>query len=148
MEQRAYAGLVSRVAGLGLDVLIVAIAVVVVGKGLPLMWEVVAGTPPKWLLRALDWGANLTPAVYFAGCWRLTGETIGGSVFGTVVRLTDGRRIGLIRAVLRAVFGLLFAPIWFVGLVTVLFDVRRRSLLDMAFGTVVQYAGRPGRSTA
>jgi uncharacterized RDD family membrane protein YckC len=145
MEHRAYAGMVSRLAGLGLDVLVVAVAVVVVGRGLPMMWELVAGTPPKWALRAFDWGANVTPAVYFAGCWRLTGETVGGSVFGTVVRRADGRRIGVIRAVLRAVIGLLFAPVWLIGLVTVLFDGRRRSLLDMAFGTVVLYAGRPGR---
>jgi len=148
MEHRAYAGMVSRLSGLGLDVLVVAIAVVVVGRGLPEMWELVAGAPPKWVLRALDWGANLTPAVYFAGSWRLTGETLGGSVFGTAVRLADGRRIGLIRAVLRAVVGLLLAPVWLIGLVTVLFDARRRSLLDMVFGTVVQYAGRPGRPGA
>ncbi|MEV0270184.1 RDD family protein [Hamadaea sp. NPDC050747] len=148
MEHRAYAGLVSRLAGLGLDVLIAAITVVVVGRGLPEVWRLVAGTPPQWMLTGFDWAANITPAVYFAGCWILTGETIGGSVFGTAVRLGDGRRIGPIRAVLRAAVGLLLAPIWFVGLATVLFDERRRSLLDMVFGTVVQYAGRPGRSTA
>ncbi|MEV6970956.1 RDD family protein [Hamadaea sp. NPDC051192] len=147
MEHRAYAGLVSRLAGLGLDVLITAITVVVVGRGLPEVWRLVAGTPPHWVLTAFDWGANITPAVYFAGSWRLTGQTIGASVFGTVVRLADGSPIGLIRSILRAAIGLLFAPIWFVGTVTVLFDVRRRSLLDMAFGTVVQYLGRPGRPT-
>ncbi|NUT38220.1 MAG: RDD family protein [Hamadaea sp.] len=141
---KAYAGIVSRLGGLLIDVLVVALAVVVVGRGLPEMWKLVAGAPPHWLATAFDWGANITPAVYFAGCWRLTGETLGGVLFGTAVRRADGARLGIIRAVLRAVVGILLAPVWLIGLVTVLFDARRRSLLDMLFGTVVRYAGRPG----
>jgi len=135
----------SRLSGLGVDVLVVAIAVLVVGRGLPEIWELVVGAPPAWVLTTLDWAANITPAVYFAGSWRLTGETVGATVFGTVVRRTDGRHVGVIRAVLRAVVGLLIAPVWLIGMVTVFWDDRRRSLLDMAFGTVVQYSDRLSR---
>jgi len=144
----AYAGMVSRLSGLGVDVLVVAIAVLVVGRGLPEIWELVVGSPPSWLLTTLTWAANFTPAVYFSGAWRLTGETVGAALFGTVVRRKDGRRVGIIRAVLRAVVGLLVAPLSLVGMVTVLWDDRRRSLLDMVFGTVVRYAEQPGHAAA
>jgi hypothetical protein len=46
--------------------------------------------------------------------------------------------------VLRSAIGLLLAPLWLIGLITVLFDDRRRSLLDMLSGTVVRYISRPG----
>ncbi|WP_027343501.1 RDD family protein [Hamadaea tsunoensis] len=147
LRHSAYAGLVSRIGGLIVDALIAAVLVAVIAKGIPELWKLVAGELPGWVQTVLRYAADFAPLVYFAGAWRLTGETIGGYLFGTVVRRTDGRRIGVIRAVLRAFIGLLFAPVWLLAMVTVLWDERRRSLLDMAFGTVVTYAPRPGTPT-
>jgi uncharacterized RDD family membrane protein YckC len=141
---RDYAGLVSRFGGLAIDILLSALAVAIVGQGIPEAWKLVARLP-EWLDTTFQVAADLTPALYFAASWRLTGETLGCWIFGTRVTLRDGRRLGVIRAVLRSVFGIVLAPVWFVGLLTVLFDGRRRSLLDMVFGTVVRYIGRPPR---
>lgn len=141
----SYAGLVSRLGGLAIDVMLAALAVAVVGRGIPEAWKLVARLP-EWLATAFRIAADITPAVYFAACWRLTGETLGSWLFGTRVTLPDGRRLGVVRALLRAVIGVILAPVWFLGLATVLFDERRRSLLDMAFGTVVRYIGRRPRT--
>lgn len=141
---RDYAGLVSRLGGLAIDILLAALAVAAIGRGIPLAWQLVARLP-SWLETTFQVIADVTPALYFAACWRLTGETLGSWVFGTKVALPDGRSLGVVRAVLRAAFGVLLAPVWFVGMVTVLFDAQRRSLLDMAFGTVVAYIGRRPR---
>lgn len=138
---RSYAGLVSRLGGLGVDILLSAIAVAVIGRGIPEAWKLVAGLP-SWLETVFRIAADVTPAVYFAASWRLTGETLGSWIFGTRVTLADGRSLGVVRSVLRAVIGILFAPLWFVGLIAVLFDARRRSLLDVVFGTVVRYIPR------
>jgi uncharacterized RDD family membrane protein YckC len=141
---RDYAGLVSRLSGLAIDILLAALAVVVIGSGVPEAWKLVARLP-EWLDTTFQVVADITPALYFAACWRLTGETLGSWIFGTKVTLPDGRQLGVVRAVLRAALGVILAPVWFVGMVTVLFDRRRRSLLDMAFGTVVGYIGRRSR---
>jgi uncharacterized RDD family membrane protein YckC len=143
-EHRSYAGMVSRLGGLAIDVLLVAVAVAVIGHGIPDAWKLVARMP-RWLEKAFGMVADVTPTVYFTACWRLTGQTLGSWAFGTRVTRADGRHIGSVRAVLRAVLGVMLAPIWFLGLIAVMFDVRRRSLLDMVFGTVVRYVGRPGR---
>ena len=148
-RHRDYAGLVSRFSGLAVDILLAAVAVVVIGSGIPEAWKLVARLP-NWLDTTFQVIADITPALYFAACWRLTGETVGSWIFGTRVTLADGHQLGMVRAVLevllRAVFGLILAPVWFVGMLTVLFDARRRSLLDMAFGTVVAYIGRRPRA--
>jgi uncharacterized RDD family membrane protein YckC len=141
---RAYAGLISRFAGLVIDALLTALAVITVARGVPEVWRLVVGAVPSWLATAFRFVAAITPALYFAACWRMTGETLGSWIFGTRVTRRDGRLIGVVRAVLRAAIGLLLAPLWLIGLITVLFDGRRRSLLDMLFGTVVRYISRPG----
>jgi uncharacterized RDD family membrane protein YckC len=145
---RTYAGLVSRFGGLVVDTMLAALAVGIIGRGIPEAWKLVAGALPAWLSATFRYVAAVAPAVYFAACWRMTGETLGAWIFGTQVTHRDGRSLRVVRAVLRSVLGLLFAPLWLVGMVTILFDTRRRSLLDMAFGTVVRYVPRPGAEPA
>jgi uncharacterized RDD family membrane protein YckC len=142
---RDYAGLVSRLSGLAIDILLAAVAVAAVGRGVPAAWQLVARLP-DWLNTTFQVLADVTPALYFAACWRLTGETVGSWIFGTRVTLPDGGRLGVLRALLRAALGVFLAPVWYFGMLTVLFDARRRSLLDMAFGTVVAYIGRRPRA--
>lgn len=144
-RHRDYAGLVSRFSGLAVDILLAAIAVAVIGRGIPDAWKLVARLP-QWLDTAFQFLADISPFAYFAVSWRMTGETVGSWLFGTRVTLPDGRRLGVTRAVLRAVVGVFLAPVWFIGMLTVLFDARRRSLLDMVFGTEVRYVGRSRRT--
>ncbi|MBO3750176.1 RDD family protein [Streptosporangiaceae bacterium NEAU-GS5] len=136
----AFAGLVSRVAALLIDVLVLVVAsaavyAVLVG-GASLTFDGI----PSWIHSVTQAVVSALPTVYFTVAWWLTGQTVGDAVMGVAVRDRALRRLGFVRALLRAVVGLALAPVWLVGLVSVLLDARRRSLLDMVFGTVVVYA--------
>ncbi|MFI6477470.1 RDD family protein [Nonomuraea sp. NPDC050663] len=141
MADDAYAGLVSRVMALLIDVLVLVLGtaavyiVLVEGSGLML------GGSPSWVRPVAGAVMGALPTAYFTLAWWLTGQTAGDIVMGVTVSRADGRRLGLLHALLRAVVGLALAPVWLAGMVTTLIDGRRRSLLDMLFGTVVRYGG-------
>jgi len=73
--------------------------------------------------------------LYLAGCWMVSGCTVGAVVMGlrVVGRRTD--RVPAVVALLRAI-GCVLVPI---GLIWVAVDSRRRSLQDIVFGTRVVY---------
>ncbi|WP_345575962.1 RDD family protein [Nonomuraea rosea] len=136
----------SRLVAIVVDGMLLTVVVPVVVLGPPQMWESLAGPPPSWFLSCFKLLGTALPAVYFALAWWTTGQTLGGMVLGIAVRRADGGRAGLFRSVLRAVIGLLLAPLWFAGMLVVLSDVRRRALHDVLFGTVV--LRRPIRAKA
>ena len=136
------AGLVSRVAAIVVDVLVLTVAVLVVGSLPTTAANAVLGDAPGWLVAGCAVVAVLLPWAYFTVCWWLVGESVGGLVLGVHVRRADGRRLSPLRAALRALVGLLLAPLWTVGLLGVLTDRRRRAWHDRVFGTVVRYADR------
>jgi uncharacterized RDD family membrane protein YckC len=139
----AYAGLVTRISALAIDGVLMTIAVPAVALGPPAMWASLEGAAPGWLKTACAFAAGLVPVFYFAVCWWGTGQTFGGLVLGTIVRRSDGTHLGVIRATLRAIVGLALPIVWLLGMVTALWDPRRRALHDRIFGTVVRYK-RPG----
>jgi uncharacterized RDD family membrane protein YckC len=98
--------------------------------------------PPGWFEFGCGLAAALLPWAYFTAAWSFTGQTFGGLVVGTVVRRPDGRTVGVLQAAARALVGLMFAPIWFVGLIGVLTDDRRRAWHDRLFRTVVRFVER------
>jgi uncharacterized RDD family membrane protein YckC len=142
LPHRGYAGLVTRVLGLGVDVLVLTAAVIATDQLPTLAWQAVIGRSPHWLEVSTDILARLLPFLYFAGCWWLGGQTAGALLVGVAVRRPDGRHLGLIRAVLRAVVCIALAPLWAIGLFAVLWDGDRRALHDMLFSTVVRHVGR------
>jgi uncharacterized RDD family membrane protein YckC len=146
IDHHRYAGLVSRLAGLIVDGAIITAVVFTVVSAVPAMWDLIAGPPPGWLTGAVAVGGAALPVGYFAGCWWMTGQTLGGLLFGTVVRRADGSHLHLVRALLRAFIGLVIPVIWLIGMITVLWDDRRRALHDRLFGTVVNYRARPSIS--
>lgn len=139
----AYAGLVSRVVALLIDVLVLVLGsaavylVLVGGSGLML------GGTPTWVRTAASVTIAVVPTAYFSLAWWLTGQTAGDYVMGVTVAGPGAGRMGIIRSLLRALAGLALAPVWLVGMITILLDRRRRALLDMVFGTVVLYGGAP-----
>lgn len=137
-----YAGIVSRLAGLAIDAALLAVASSVTASGVPAVWATLDGEAPGWLKASSAVLAALLPVVYFTACWWMTGQTLGAVLFGTVVRRPDGRHVGLLRALLRAVVGLAIPVLWLVGMVGVLSDDRRRAWHDRLFGTVVRYVDR------
>lgn len=132
------AGFVSRVLAavidlallwlLGLAIVLLASLVRFVVLGPPF---VVANLPP----------VTLTPAsfalgvVYLTYFWGTTGRTPGQHVFGLRVLGRGGRRLGAIRAVLRAAFCLVFP----LGLLWVVVSHRNASVQDLVVRTAVVY---------
>jgi uncharacterized RDD family membrane protein YckC len=137
-----YAGVVTRLAALVVDGVVLSIAVPAVADGPPSMWASIEGSAPGWLKAACQFAAALIPIVYFALCWWSSGQTLGGLLFGTVVRRPDGTQLSLLRAALRAFVGLLVPVLWLAGMLSTLWDPRRRALHDRLFDTVVWYKKR------
>ena len=140
----AYAGLVSRLAALGVDlILIVAVASAV--RVLPeVVWKTITTLPvPGWLRATFALAAAVLPFLYFALCWWLPGQTVGQMMLGIAVRRHNGvEDPTLIQSALRSAFGLALAPLWMVGMVAVLWDTKRRAWHDKVFRTVVPYVAR------
>jgi uncharacterized RDD family membrane protein YckC len=137
MPGSPYAGLVTRLAALAVDAVLLTLAIPFVANGAPSLWSALDGTAPGWLVLGSQLAAALVPFAYFSLCWWGGGRTVGGLLFGTVVRRRGGEHLGPARAVARAVVGLALPLIWLIGLVTILSDDRRRALHDRLFGTVV-----------
>jgi uncharacterized RDD family membrane protein YckC len=132
-----YAGLVTRLAALIIDVIVLTLIVPLMADGPPSMWAAVTGEAPGWVKSLSQVGAGLLPVLYFGLLWWGIGQTLGGLVFGTTVRRPDGEHLGPVRSLLRALIGLLLPVIWLIGMLSVLWDPRRRALHDRIFGTVV-----------
>ena len=75
--------------------------------------------------------------VYFVALESMFGATLGKLLFGLRVRTADGKRIGLVAALVRNV--LRAVDVWFgvVGLLLMCVTPRRQRLGDFAAGTVV-----------
>ncbi len=145
---RSYAGLISRVSALALDVLLLCAATIGVRLLPGTAWtQIVNSRSPRWLEATAVTVATLLPWLYFTFSWWLNGQTIGGLLIGVSVRHNDGRALTLARSAIRAAIGLLVAPLWIVGLLYVLWDPRRRALHDLIFRTVVPYT-TPSRADA
>jgi Mce-associated membrane protein len=138
-EQRAqYSGLVTRLLALGVDAALLLIASVAVGFGVPALWASVEGSAPGWLKDGAQVAAGILPFLYFWLGWCVPGQTLGGLIFGITLRRTDGSPVGVLRAGVRAFFGLLLAPIWLAGMVVTVLDAKRRAAHDLLMGTVVR----------
>lgn len=145
LSRQAYAGLVSRVAALAIDAALVCVAAIAVRLLPEVAWEQVLGrTAPDWLIWTAGLAAFILPWAYFTVSWWSTGQTVGGLLLGLVVLRRDGEELSLPHAALRAAIGLLFALLWLVGLIVILWDDQRRAWHDRLFRTVVRYTERPG----
>jgi uncharacterized RDD family membrane protein YckC len=137
-RREQYSGMVTRLLALGVDAVLLLIASVAVGFGVPALWGSVEGSAPGWLKDCAGVAAGLLPLLYFWLSWCLPGQTLGGLVFGITVLRTDGSPVGIQRAGARALFGLLLAPIWLAGMIVTVLDSRRRAAHDLLMGTVVR----------
>jgi uncharacterized RDD family membrane protein YckC len=145
MPGSPYAGIVTRLAALAVDAVLLTLAIPFVANGAPSLWSALHGKAPGWLVLGSQLAAALLPFAYFSLCWWGGGRTVGGLLFGTVVRRRGGAPLGPGRATARAVIGLALPLVWLVGLITIMWDDRRRALHDRLFGTVVLRAVRqPG----
>ena len=144
-----YAGLVSRVAALGVDIALIAAAASAVRVLPEVVWKTITHLPvPGWASTAFGFAAAVLPFVYFTLCWWLPGQTAGQMLLGIAVRRHNGEEDPtLVQSALRAGFGLTLAPLWMVGMLAILWDERRRAWHDRVFRTVVPYVVTRRRKT-
>ena len=143
MPHSAYAGLVSRLAALAIDIGLVALAAAVARLLPPAIWsEVFTRSAPDWLATASGIAAGTIPWLYFTVSWWLADQTVGDLVLGIMVLRPDGGELSLLHSAVRAGVGLLLAPLWIVGMIAILWDERRRAWHDKVLRTEVRYATR------
>lgn len=141
-----YAGLVSRLAALAVDITTVTVGSAAVRMLPPVVWHEVLGGQPHWLTVASAVAGALVPWVYFTLCWWLAGQTVGDLLLGIVVQRHNGSDVTLVQSALRAAVGLALAPLWILGLAAILWEPRRRAWHDRVFRTVVRYTRKPSPS--
>ena len=150
LPHRAYAGLVSRLAGLGIDLTLLALGAAATRLLPPAIWRDIFAKPaPGWFETACGFAAAALPWLYFTVSWWLANQTVGGLIVGIVVLRADGGELSLLHAGLRAAILLLLAPVWIVGMLAVLWDEQRRAWHDRLLHTVVRYGprARPAATT-
>jgi uncharacterized RDD family membrane protein YckC len=136
-DAREYGGIASRGAAFIVDLTLAHVIVLLAGLGVWLIFSLVGGLRPRWLADALvGAGWFVVVSAYFLFFWTLAGQTLGMRPLRLRVTRRDGRRIGVLRALVRFV-ALLVSIVLIVGVLPVLFDKRRRALQDFIAGTVV-----------
>lgn len=139
------AGFISRAVASGTDVVLV-LCVYVGGFVIAsIAWDlffsesVSVSVPPHWLNELSVW---VILVAYLTAGWGSAGRTLGKQMMGLRVVRSDGSRLQLRRAFLRALLCASFFP----ALLLALLDRRNRGLEDVAFGTVVSYDWFPEAS--
>jgi uncharacterized RDD family membrane protein YckC len=136
-----YAGLATRAVGLAVDVAIAQVIVFAGGAVLALVASLVGGDQQfgtiERFLAAAAWA--FVVGFYFVLFWSTAGQTPGMRLMGLRVLDPKGGHPGIPRSFVRLIMlGLCIIPL-FAGFLPVLFDDRRRGVLDMVAGTVVVY---------
>lgn len=135
-----YAGVVTRLLGLGLDLAVVGFVNAQVFNTLFNVLQSLFGDLSSTATGILLLLAAATVPVYLGLCTWVFGRTLGMAVVGVRVCTPDGNRPHFVRAVLRGWLGLLALVIWLITGVVSFFDTKRRSLLDMLLHTEVRYS--------
>lgn len=138
LESRS-AGIVSRGVAAAIDVATVAAILGAMYLGLVLLSLLFnSGTfsPPSPNALFSGLVAYASAVIYLAGCWAVSGRTVGSVAMGLEVVSRNGKRIGPSRCLLRAIFCAFFP----IGLAWVAIDRRRRSVQDIVLRSRVIYA--------
>jgi uncharacterized RDD family membrane protein YckC len=138
-----FAGIATRAVGLAIDVLLAQIIFLTGAALVGLVASLVGDLKPAWLVAALGAaGWALVSGTYFVLFWTAAGQTPGMRLMRLRVSDHRGQPPSLGRSVVRF-FGLLLSIVpLFAGFLPVLFDGRRRGLLDFMAGTTVLYVDR------
>lgn len=146
-RRRSHAGALSRLVALGIDVGLVAF---VATQGLAAVLGVIGSVVdevPTWLVAGSATVAAMLMPAYLALGWWVWGRTLGGAVAGFAVVRADGRRLGPLRALARAVGFLALAPVWTLGMLRSSVDPSRRGWLDLVFRTRTPYRVHEARQS-
>lgn len=140
--QGHYAGIVTRLAAFGIDVLVAATLFTLGGSVVEYLLSSLLGNdvalseaPVVSLVALAVW-----LVVYFAYPVAVSGRTLGMALVGLEVVTKDGRHVGARRAVLRTMCIPLSLVVLGVGILTILVNRQRRALHDLIAGTAVVYS--------
>lgn len=139
VEAERPAGIITRGLAAILDLLVVLVIMGVLYGGLVLVrlvYSPAAFAPPSLSVVFSTLVTFVVAVVYAAGCWSVSGSTVGSVAMGLRVVGRRSQRVSLLVGLLRAV-GCVFFPI---GLLWVVIDSRRRSLQDIVLRTRVVYS--------
>ncbi|HMD46448.1 MAG TPA: RDD family protein [Acidimicrobiales bacterium] len=141
-RQGQYAGLASRAAALGLDILFLWLVFVLIGAAFTFFAQQVTGNTFDFKAHhvlndvvLIVWGF-----VYFAGQWTLGGRTLGMAAFGVQVVTTDGGPVHGGRASVRALLLPVAVSLFVITIFMLLIGRQRRGIHDLGAGTVVVYS--------
>jgi len=136
-----YAGLVTRAIAILIDAVLIDAAALLVTGAVLLVESVFAHSHRHHTLAVAVGGVLffVWVAGYFATFWTTTGQTPGSRVMQIRVTRPDGTRMGPRRALVRLAWMVLSLPLFW-GYVPILWTERRRTVFDVAAGTVVTIA--------
>jgi uncharacterized RDD family membrane protein YckC len=143
-ERRAFAGYVTRLVGLVVDVVVVNLLFVGAVGSVALICALLH-LNASVDLAAVGMGAgwSILLLAYFAGSWWFAGGTPGMRLVGTRVVGPDGASPSIARSLLRGLWLFVaFAPL-LLGFLPVLFSRRRRAVHDFVAGTTVVRDAQP-----
>jgi uncharacterized RDD family membrane protein YckC len=134
-----YIGLVTRTIALALDAALITLVALIVELGVALIVSVFhLPKDVKQVLLAVGALVYVLWTIgYFVTFWCTTGETPGDRLMRIRVVAVDGGRVKPRWAIVRCVGAVLSALPLFAGYLLILFDRRRRGLLDVLARTVV-----------
>ena len=138
-DDTGYIGVVTRVIALVIDAAVINLVALLVSLGASLILSLFhITTTAKDVLIVIGAVAYVVWTIaYFVGFWATTGETLGDRVMRIRVVAADGTRVKPRWALVRIIGAVLSALPLFAGYLLILFDRRRRGLLDIMARTVV-----------
>jgi uncharacterized RDD family membrane protein YckC len=138
-DETRYIGLVTRTVALTVDAALITLIALIVELGVALIVSVFhLPKDVKQVLVAIGAAAYVLWTIgYFVTFWSTTGETPGDRVMRIRVVAADGGRVKPRWALVRLAGAVLSAIPLFAGYLLILFDRRRRGLLDILARTVV-----------
>jgi uncharacterized RDD family membrane protein YckC len=140
----AYAGLATRAVAFVTDAAIInGVALLVVGATslvLSIFGRDIGDLPSAVAVIFGVAGWIALNVFYFVGCWTLTGQTAGMRLLSIRVTAADGKRLHVVRGVMRLIGIVLAAVPLFAGYLPILVSDRRRGLQDWLANSVVVFS--------
>jgi uncharacterized RDD family membrane protein YckC len=148
-----YRGAWIRLLGLLIDLVVLIVIYFIVSRvsGINTTVNTASGTTVTSFSTWQQWLFAAIISIYFVGFWAWRGQTPGKMLIGAKIVKTDGRPIGIGRALLRFVVYFLYLLLWgftgsrlivlfviiIIALIILAFNRRKRGIHDLIAGTVV-----------
>jgi uncharacterized RDD family membrane protein YckC len=141
--QGEYAGIITRLLALVIDIIIISAAILFTTQVLNLVINFL-GIDDRWLMDAFDIFQRiflqlLFPVLYFVVLTGIFGQTFGKLLMGIRVTNYNGDAIGIGKSALRFFMFTFVIGLGMVGIIWILIDKRRRGWHDILTRTIVVY---------